>query len=209
LNIFQQMLINLYKEYGKDAQAIRIGVGKQAEAATLTNPVTEADRRSIIATRLPNHEWPARKLKITAVDVNNGELVIFERESGVSLIDAVAASCAVPLVWPTVHISGRTYMDGGVRSGTNADLALGYAKVLILVPLTYPDDAPPILGSNLALEKALLEQQESQVMVIKADEAAIRAMGTNLLDPANRASSAQAGLAQGEKLVHSVSTFWL
>ncbi len=183
-----------------------------ALAATQTNSISEAERRGIIAGRLPSHDWPTAvshtKLKITAVDAVSGEFIVFDRESAVGLVDAVAASCAVPLVWPTVSIKGRSYMDGGMRSSTNADLAVGYDRILILVPLVQPDNIPPILGSNLTVEKILLEQQGSQVMVIKADEAAIRAMGVNVLDPANRANSARAGLAQGELLAQSVSSFW-
>jgi predicted acylesterase/phospholipase RssA len=37
---------------------------------------------------------------------------IMDRMSGVSLVDAVAASCAVPGIWPPVTIAGRRYMDG-------------------------------------------------------------------------------------------------
>ncbi len=209
---FQQMIMTLYQEYGNDAQAIRIGIGKQALAATQTSPISEAERRAIIAARLPAHDWPSAdastKLKITAVEATSGEFVVFDREAGVGLVDAVAASCAVPLVWPTVSIKGRSYMDGGMRSSTNADLAVGYDRVLILVPLAQPDNIPPILGSNLGVEKALLEQQGSLVMVVEADEAAVRAMGVNVLDPANRANSARAGLIQGERLAQSISSFW-
>ena len=212
LNRFQQMIMTLYQEHNDDAQAIRIGIGKQAIAATQNSLTSEAERRAIIAARLPSHDWPTAtshtKLKITAVDAVSGEFIVFDREAGVGLVDAVAASCAVPLVWPTVSIKGRSYMDGGMRSSTNADLAVGYDRILILVPLAQPDNLPPILGSNLGLEQTLLEQQGSQVMVIKADEAAIRAMGLNVLDPANRANSARAGLTQSGLLAQSVSSFW-
>ncbi len=55
---------------------------------------------------------------------------MFDRDSGVSLIDAVAASCAVPLVWPPMTIDGQRYIDGGVRSVANIDLAKGYERVV-------------------------------------------------------------------------------
>ena len=60
---------------------------------------------------------------ITAVDAVTGEFTVFTADSGVDLVDAVAASCAVPGVWPPVTIGDRRFVDGGVRSPVNADLA--------------------------------------------------------------------------------------
>ena len=88
----------------------------------------------MIAERLPVREWPARRLLVTAVDAVSGEFVVFDRDSGVSLVDAVGASCAVPGVWPPVTIGGRRYVDGGVRSAVNADLAAGAEAVVVLAP---------------------------------------------------------------------------
>ena len=72
---------------------------------------------------------PPRKLQITAVDAATGTFTVFDADSGVSLIDAVGASCAVPGIWPPVTIDGKRYIDGGMRSATNADLAAGYRRV--------------------------------------------------------------------------------
>ncbi|MDQ6716168.1 MAG: patatin-like phospholipase family protein, partial [Actinomycetota bacterium] len=63
--------------------------------ALAAQTVPEDDRRAVMAARLPKHEWPDRDLRITAVDATTGERVVFTRESGVGLVDAVAASCAV------------------------------------------------------------------------------------------------------------------
>lgn len=207
VNRFQQMIMEQVMVHGSNAQAVRAGIGAQALAAT-TPP--EAERVAIIASRLPSRQWPDQKLLVTTVDVESGEFVVFGAESGVGLAEAVAASCAVPLVWPPITINGRRYMDGGMRSVTNADLTAGYRRVLVLVlvPFLQPDNIPPVLGSNLHFEKALLEQAGSQVMVISGDEQAIRAMGTNVLDPANRSASAEAGLAQGQSMVEAVRHFW-
>jgi len=205
LNEFQQMIMDQVREHGSNAQAVRAGIGKRAMAS---KTVPEEERKAIIASRLPSQDWPAKKLLITAVDAESGEWVVFNRESGVDLAEAVAASCAVPLVWPTVTIKGRRYMDGGMRSVSNADLAVGYDRVLILIPMPLPDNIPPIMGSNLQLEKALLEKEGSQFMVISGDAAAIQAMGTNVLDPANRTASARAGLAQGQTLAETLRNFW-
>lgn len=72
------------------------------EVAESTATVSESVRREVIAQRLPSHDWPQRDLRITAIDIGTGELVAFDRASGVELVDAVAASCAVPGAWPPV-----------------------------------------------------------------------------------------------------------
>ena len=158
--------------------------------------VPEAARRAVIESRLPAAYWPERALQLTAIDVRTGELRVFDRESGVALIDAVAASCAVPGIWPAVTIGGRRYMDGGVRSADNADLAAGYAQITVVSPLGY--DAP--IPSPLPLRTVVgqLRAGGAQVTVLVPDAASAAAMGANPLDPSTRAPAARAGLAQGE-----------
>ncbi len=63
-----------------------------------------------------------------------GELVVFDSSSGVELVDAVAASCAVPGTWPPVTIGERRYMDGGVGSSVNTAVAADCATAVVLVP---------------------------------------------------------------------------
>jgi len=101
------------------------GGGVGATFALATDTVTEPERRRVIECRLPSHEWPSRALKTVAVDAGSGEPRVLDSASGVSLVDAVTASTAVPGVWPPATIEGRRYIDGGVRSSANADCALG------------------------------------------------------------------------------------
>ena len=68
--------------------------------------------------------WPERELLITAVACETGRFRAFDRESEVPIARAVAASCSVPGLVPTVLIDGVHYIDGGVGSATSADLAL-------------------------------------------------------------------------------------
>ncbi|MEV7546177.1 patatin-like phospholipase family protein, partial [Streptomyces sp. NPDC089915] len=110
----------------RDAAEYRRRVGAMALAA---DTPAEAERREVLAARLVSHEWPERRLVVTAVDALTGESAPFDRERGAGLVDAVAASCAVPGVWPPVTIDGRRYVDGGIRSSVNADLASGYRRV--------------------------------------------------------------------------------
>ncbi|WP_410668150.1 patatin-like phospholipase family protein [Amycolatopsis sp. cmx-4-68] len=177
---------------------VRRAVGQLALTATT---VSEADRHAVIAARLPVHDWPEQRLVIVAVDAETGEPRRFDRASGVSLVDAVAASCAVPGVWPAVTIDGRRYVDGGVRSGENADYAAGATRVTVIAPLG--------LDSPLPAEKPLLTVLDelraagAEVALVTPDEASVASIGPNPLDPAARTPAAEAGRAQGAALTLS------
>ena len=168
---------------GTDEVRARLGV-RALDAPT----VPEADRRKVIEWRLPDHEWPTSpRLRITAIDTASGELVVFDRDSGVGLVDAVAASCAVPMIWPPVTIGSRRFMDGGVRSPTNADLAAGADVVVVLAPLS--------VGPVQAIADAEVEALRaagSSVVVVQPDDDAVAVMGDNALDPSRRPAVADA-----------------
>ncbi|WIX87054.1 patatin-like phospholipase family protein [Amycolatopsis sp. DG1A-15b] len=135
---------------------------------------------------------------IVAVDAETGEPRRFDRTSGVSLVDAVAASCAVPGVWPAVTIDGRRYVDGGVRSAENADYATGFTRVTVVSPLGV--DAPLPMEKPLPAVLDDLRAAGAEVTLITPDEAAKAAVGDNPLDPATRTPAAEAGRAQGAAL---------
>ncbi len=202
--MMEDMFRRLMSAGPADAQTLRARTGA---FALQTPTVPEAERRAIIASRLPVHGWPSSpELLIVAVDIQTGQERIFDRNSGVSLVDAVAASCAVPGVWPPVTIEGRRYMDGGIRSGTNADLARGCQRVVILSPMGMIDMGP--LG-NPADEVALLEREGGTVAVVTPDAASVQAIGPNVLSPATRAATALAGREQGRSLAASLRAMWL
>jgi NTE family protein len=133
-------------------------------------------------------------LKLIAVDAESGEPRVFDSSSGVSLLDAVTASCAVPGVWPPATIDGRRYIDGGVR-GANADYAEGTSRVLVILPLgdveLFPTDKP------LAQTVEGVRAGGGEVAIVAPDEAARAAIGANPLDPSTRGPAAAAGRAQG------------
>ena len=184
---------------GSDQRA-RARLGKLALAA---QTVPEAERRAVIEKRLPQHEWPDRPLLVTAVDAETGEFSVFDADSGVPLVDAVAASCAVPMVWPPITINGRRYVDGGVRSGANADLASGYGRVVVLAPMT----ASLRRSGRISEQLATLGPKVHSV-VISPDDDSRKAMGRNALDPAFRAASAKAGRAQAAAVRDRVAVTW-
>ena len=171
-------------------------------AAIEHETVSEAARKVAGAARLPSHEWPEHPLRIASVDAATGELVVFDRSSGVPLVDAVAASCAVPLVWPPATIRNKRYIDGGTRSFTNADLARGFGRVLILIP-TAPN---PVLTQKL--DRELAQLADARTLVVRVDEASAAAIGPNPLDPARRKPALEAGRRQGREVLDDVRAFW-
>ena len=168
------------------------GLGQFALSA---QTVPEPERRAVIEGRLPSHDWPARAIRLTAVDCASGELVVFDAGSGVALVDAVTASCAVPGVWPPVTIGGRRFMDGGVRSADNADLAAGCAEITVVSPLGLEPGLPTALPLSEVVTR--LHADGARVTVISPDAASAAAIGTNALDPATRVPASTAGRAQG------------
>jgi NTE family protein len=175
---------------GVMTQAARARLGALALAATHTP--TEASRLETIQARLPIHVWPDRRLLVTAVDALDGGFVVWDKSAGVPLPLAVASSCAVPLIYPPMTINGRRYLDGGVRSATNADLAQGCDGVIILAVMA----RQPGLAAPVEAEAGRLRANGNRVEIIVPDDAAMQAFGPNLLDPASRVAAAQAGFAQ-------------
>jgi NTE family protein len=173
-----------------------------AIALAAKTPSTAA-RRAVIEARLAVRSWGERSLRLTAVDAESGELRVFDRESGVALVDAVMASCAVPGVWPVVEIDGHKYMDGGMRSGSNADLAAGANPVLIITPSTEQTPMGP------AVPQAELDAlAPARVHAIYADAASIASFGVNPLDPAARRPAALAGREVGRRVASEIAEFW-
>ena len=185
----------------RNPEVARARVGAMA---LRTKTVSEEARRRVIESRLPIQQWPAGRLQITAVDALTGDLVVFDAASEAPLLDAVGASCAVPGIWPPVTINGRRYIDGGVRSAANADLAAGCDRIIIIAPLVsgYGPLASPVNQARA------LSEAGARVAVIKPDQAALRAIGKNVLDPARRPASAQAGYAQAESAAQETKAVW-
>lgn len=185
-----------------DPVRTRRRIGKLALAA---RTVPEAERRKVFETRLTKHDWPAQPLKVTAIDAVTGEFVLFDAAGDASLLDAVGASCAVPGVWPPVTIAGRKFIDGGMRSSANADLAAGYQRVVIIAPLPRGTKRMP---GPYQQAKALVAGG-AQVVVVSPDKAAAAAIGRNVLDPARRAPAARAGRTQAALVADQVRAVWL
>ncbi len=170
--------------------------------ALKAHPPGGAERIEVIRSRIGVGVWSERDLRVTAVEAESGRLVTFTRDSGVDLVEAVAASCAVPLVWPAVTIDGRHYVDGGMRSTANADLAHGCERVVVLAPL------PKAFSKHTAIHAQLDRVGPRARAVVAPDREALAAFGPNLLDPAKRADAARAGLRQAATVVDKVRRAW-
>lgn len=180
------------------------GRARLGRAALRARTIPESQRRTAIAARVRRDDWPAARLLVPAVDALTGEVRVFDRDSGVSLIDAVAASCAVPLVWPPMTVAGRRYVDGGVRSVANVDLARGYDRVVVIAPIVAAarrTDRPAAQARALG--------PGVRTAVVSPTDAALTAIGRNPLDPARRAPAAEAGRAQAAEVAERVRTAWV
>lgn len=195
-------LAALREPYDDSQDLTRQRMQRIGAVALASRTVAEAVRRRVIAERLPSHEWPGRVLRITAVDTAAGELVVFDRDSGVGLVDAVAASCAVPGAWPPVTIAGRRYMDGGVASSVNLAVADDCDEAVVLVPSEVNTPSP--FGPGPAAE---VEAFDGAAFAVFADANSLTAFGPNPLDPRCRVASAVAGREQGRREAGAVARF--
>lgn len=166
------------------------------------HPPGGQERIDLIRSRIGVTQWPDRDLRITAVQAETGAFTVFDRDSGADLVEAVAASCAVPLVWPAVTIAGRHYVDGGFRSTANVDLAHGADAVVVLAPLPQSFTRATSIRTQLAATGA------AHTAVIKPDRQALADIGRNVLDPARRAGAARTGRRQAAEEVARIRLAW-
>ncbi|BCZ23155.1 patatin-like phospholipase family protein [Mycobacterium senriense] len=200
--ITELFLTALGQPYEDTLDRTRQQMQRIGAVALATETVPAPVRRDVIARRLPSHHWPESELRLTAIDVETGELTVFDRDSGVDLVDAVAASCAVPGAWPPVRIAGRHYMDGGVASSVNLVVAADCATVVVLVPSGV--DAPSPFGAGPAAEVSAFP---GAAFAVFADADSLAAFGPNALDPNCRIPSALAGRGQGRREAAAIARF--
>jgi NTE family protein len=180
----------------------QMGAALQANA----DPVTSEQWRTTVAARFGTALWPQQRVLITAVDARTAEPVVFDRDSGVDMVDAVAASCAGGFAYA---IGDDLYIDGGYRSNAdNADLAAGHERVLVLSPLGGRSFTPVEWGTHLATQIEQLRAQGSRVETVFPDGDSLAAFGDNMMNPATRPPAARAGYAQGMTVAERLAEFW-
>jgi NTE family protein len=158
--------------------------------------------------------WPERAYVCTAVDAESGEFVTWSKDSGVPLVRAVASSCCVPGIFPPITINGRRYIDGGMKSATNADLAAGYERVVVVSVTSGMERAsafPALVErakKRMDAELGAITSAGGTYEMIAPDDDSRAAMGTNLMDFKRRGEIADAGVAQGRREAGRVGAFW-
>jgi NTE family protein len=175
---------------GRDPQTRLREVGRIALTA---DTIGEADHIALMANLIGVRSWPAQRLLIPAVDVETGLPVVWDREAGVSLAVAVAASSAFPATAPPISVKGRRYMDGALRAGTNLDLVAGAEVVVVLEPLAH-----------------LFGIADDPVAVrIVPDAETIEVFGPDPGDPTRWESAYQSGIRQAVQSVERVRQVWV
>jgi len=188
-----------------DASDMRRRFGAAALELDTSNGADGARWHDIVAARLPAHHWPGQRVLITAVDARTGEPVVFDRDSGIDLVDAVAASTSAMTPYP---IGENRYLNGAYRRSSNADLAAGYGRVLVLEPFGGRSRHPLEWGMDLATQVDELRAGGSRVETIFPDAGAGDVFNANALDPATRLPAARGGYDQGRALAEQFTEFW-
>jgi NTE family protein len=192
----------------EDAGDMRRRMGAAALEIDAASDGTGQTRwRATVAARLPSQHWPDRKMLVTAVDAYTGEPAVFDRDSGVDLVDAVAASCSGPGS-PAYSVGDSRYIDGGYRRNENADLAAGYRRVLVLSPFGGRTRHPLEWGMQLAAQVDELRAGGSSVETISPDGDSLSAFGDNMMDFSRRPPAARAGYNQGRAHAEQLAGFW-
>jgi NTE family protein len=191
----------------------RIELGKLALDA---DTVAEGDFTGAeVFAQLAGRDWPA-SFRCTAIDTGTGELRVWDAEAGAPLDRAVASSCAVPMVFPPVTIDGTRFMDGGMRTPLNADLAAGHDAVIVVsclamaLPEGITDPVFDAIAGQLEVELAVLRDGGAAVEIVVpgAEFLEVSGWGTELMNPARVAGAYEAGVRQAAAEAHRLQAIW-
>ncbi len=186
-----------------DPKAARAEIGRYALAA----PTDDEETVVAVYREMLPQAWPERDFACTVVDAGDGGFDLITGGHGMELARAVAASCAVPGLVPPITLNGRRYMDGGLRSSTNADMAAGFDLVLV-VAFAAPGERGARMAARLAEEVESLQDGGTIVVAVTPDEAALEAIGAQPMDARRRPAAASAGLAQGVTQAPVLAEVW-
>ena len=189
----------------RDASDMRRRMGAAALELDDSDGSSRTRWRDVVAARLPSRHWPQQPVLITAVDARTGEPVVFDRHSGVDLVDAVAASTSAMTPY---RIGENRYINGGYRRSENADLAAGCGWVLVLSPFGGRSRMPPEWGMDLATQVEELRAGGSNVEAVFPDGDAGDVFDANALDPSTRLPAVRGGYDQGRALAERLAEIW-
>jgi NTE family protein len=188
-------------------------VGHMALAAVTCSEEESLSR--VTFAPISGRQWP-RNFWATSVGTSTGRFQVWTAASGVPLERAVAASSALPNVWPPITIGQDRYMDGGVRSTLNADVAAGFSRVLVVSCFALGElraANPPAKPPNRSLwgEIESLRAGGSTVEVVTPSTAflALTGNGTRMLDNSVVPEAYELGKRQGLDDGSRIRAAWL
>jgi NTE family protein len=185
-------------------QSVGIEVGQWA---LKVNPiVSEEGFVASFQRRVPQPDWPSGAYECVSVDAMDGSLRVWDEASKVQPALAIASSCALPGFFAPVTISGHRYMDGGVRSATNADLARGCKTAIVLAPTVGPSDAlAKVSVKRLDEELRILRESRCKVALIVPNAGSLRAFGGTLGNSSRVGPALEAGRVQGGGIASKIA----
>ncbi|MGW3591176.1 patatin-like phospholipase family protein [Streptomyces fungicidicus] len=179
-------------------------VERLGRLALSVRDVPEADVLDAIRPLLPVTAWPERALRFFATDALTGRTTGLDAGSGADLPRAMAATCALPPLFPPITVGEGRWMDGGVRSTANVDLMSDCRRVVALAPIPKGPGASP----GAVAQGAALAAGGARTVVLVPDREARRAFGRNPLDPSRVPGAARAGRRQAAAYADRVRAVW-
>jgi len=151
----------------------------------------------------------------TAIQAHTGEFVVWNHESGVPLQAAVASSCSVPGIFPPITVGGAEHIDGGMRSGLNADVAAGHDLVVVVSCMV--TSIPGI--DDPRLDRLRRQRDDEDAAIAEAggtthhiDPGAafleVSGFGMHLMDPSRNPAAYAAGLEQAQAEAPRLRDVW-
>lgn len=184
---------------GIEPDVARERVGRIAlEMGTEYEPVHVERMQRMIGSQ----QWPDRPLLVVAVDALSGRREVFDRDGVAPLVDAVVASRSMPGFYPPTTIGRRRFMDGGMYSSTNADLAAGARLLVAVHPLAH-------LLPVTELESELQVAQSGESILIFPDEWSVAAFGGDLHGRTNWGRAFEAGAQQARAEADRLEKAWV
>ena len=200
-------LFQAFDQLAKESKSTKDWVDGMGKISKNTQPHVSLDiRRDMIRNRLGSVplEWND-KLNIVATELETSERKVFNAQSGVALIDALAASSALQGVWQPIPINGYHYYDGGSYSMENPDVVDDAVKVIVLTT-NLPIETPYALDQLVEQMKA----DGKDVYVVKPSDEVVsilQAYQYNTVNADMREEIAQAAIKQGAADYEQLKTF--
>jgi len=144
-------------------------LGAFSPALLRGDPLRQTIAALVPATRFEELKVP---LTVTATDAASGQLVLFGAGgwSDVSLVDALYASCALPVFYPPAQIDGRAFVDGGLRAVLPLDAVEQFDPDLI-----FAVNVGPVLEKSAAEDTflpAMVRAHDTSTRIMMAEQIA-------------------------------------